>query len=205
MSDRSWRFAGHGRNRRPAVGAGRATVWTVAVAPQGSLGAHPRTDSWGQRVRDRAARIISLVRDRFLDRNGPSPVVRSSVACARETIALVLDEEAPVPETQRDVQDLLFRLRGHLMQFGAQGPRSGPWAQALDEARQLAEQAPPLDDFLGSRVHLRQLALRVRALLAEMDDPWPVPGLLGSGQEAAASTPSPLDSVFRVTAAGRPR
>ncbi|MFE1405392.1 DUF6415 family natural product biosynthesis protein [Streptomyces sp. NPDC058770] len=201
MSCRSWLFAGHGRNRRPAVGAGRAAVWAVAVAPQGSLGVHPRTDSWGQRVRDRAARIISLVHDRFLDRNVPSPVVRSAVVCARETIALVLDEEAPVPETQRDVQDLRLRLRGHLMQLGARGPRTGPWAQALDEARQLAEQAPPLDDFLGSRVHLRQLALRVRALLAEMGDPEPVPELLGSGQEAAASTPTPLDSLFGATAA----
>jgi hypothetical protein len=139
-----------------------------------------------------------------MSRNKPSPVVRSAVACAAETIALVLDEAAPVLETRRDVQDLLLRLRGYLMQLAAQGPRTGPWAQALDRARRLAEQAPPADDFLQSRVHLRQLALQLQTVLAEMDGPRPVPGPQGSRQEAAASRPNhPLDSLFGTPAARR--
>ncbi|MFF3127096.1 DUF6415 family natural product biosynthesis protein [Streptomyces sp. NPDC057908] len=186
MSDRSWPFAGHGRNHRPAVGAGHGTVWTVAAAPEGPLGVRPGTGSWGQRVLEQAARVVGLVHDRFPSRNEPSLVVRSPVACAAETIALVLDDAAPVPETQRDVQDLLLRLRGHLMQLGAQGPQTGPWVQALDRARQVAEQAPPVDDFLKSRVHLRKLADQLQTALAEVDGPRTVPEPLGSGQEAVA-------------------
>ncbi|MGW1107394.1 DUF6415 family natural product biosynthesis protein [Streptomyces sp. NPDC002540] len=83
------------------------------------------------------------------------------------SIALVLDDAAPVPESERDMEDLLLRLRGHLMQLGAEGPRTGPWAQALGAARELAAQAPPVGDFLQSRVHLRRLALNLKSVLDE--------------------------------------
>ncbi|MFB6984485.1 DUF6415 family natural product biosynthesis protein [Streptomyces sp. NPDC056304] len=177
----------------------------MAAAPEGPLGVRPGAGSWGQRVLEQAARVVGLARGRFPSRNEPSPVVRSAVACAAETIALVLDDAAPVPETQRDVQDLLLRLRGHLMQLGAQGPQTGPWAQALGQARQLAEQAPPVDDFLKSRVHLRKLAAQLQTMLAEMRGPQTVPGPLGSGQEVAAvSLPNhPLGSSIAATAARR--
>ncbi|MFE7331574.1 DUF6415 family natural product biosynthesis protein [Streptomyces sp. NPDC057565] len=105
------------------------------------------------------------------------PVVsQSMVMRAGETIGLVIDDEAPVPKRQQDVEDLLLRLRGHLMELGAEGPRTGPWTQALVAVRELAAQAPPTDDFLQSRVHLRRLALQLKSVLDHMGGSRPVPG-----------------------------
>lgn len=96
--------------------------------------------------------------------------VRSVVAAAKETIALVLDEESPVPEDDQDVNLLVLRLRGHLMQLGPAADTSlscASVADALETACQLAAQEAP-DDFMKSRVHLRQLAIAVQSALTEM-------------------------------------
>lgn len=97
-------------------------------------------------------------------------LVRSVVAAARETIALVLDEESPVPEDDQDVNLLVLRLRGHLMQLGPAADtslRCASLANALKTARLLAAQEAP-DNFIKSRVHLRQLANAVQSVLTEM-------------------------------------
>jgi hypothetical protein len=115
--------------------------------------------------------LAGLVHAAFPGRKKHSPAAcRSAVACAGETIALVFDDAAPVPESERDVEDLLLRLRGHLMQLDVEDPRTGPWAEALGAARELAAQAPPVSDFLQSRVHLRQLALKLKSMLDEMGE-----------------------------------
>jgi hypothetical protein len=90
------------------------------------------------------------------------------VVSAKETIALVLDEGAPVVDREQDVDDLVLRLRGHLMRLGSAVERS-PMAltAALRDARALAGSDRPAD-FLKARVYLRKLALAVQAVIAEM-------------------------------------
>ncbi|MFE4333240.1 DUF6415 family natural product biosynthesis protein [Streptomyces sp. NPDC056638] len=76
-----------------------------------------------------------------------------------------MSEDTSVPASIQDVADLAEHLGGHLMELGSEGPRTGPWAQALGAARELAEQAPPADDFPQSCVHLRRLALELKSVL----------------------------------------
>lgn len=96
--------------------------------------------------------------------------VRSVAVATRESCALVLGEDSGAVESDQDVHDLVLRLRGHLMQLG---PAIGAATAAsslpalLDEARELAW-AETSGDFMKSRVHLRDFALKVHAVLVEM-------------------------------------
>lgn len=92
----------------------------------------------------------------------PRPVVAS----ARETVALVLDEEAPVPESGQDVDDLLLRLRGHVMQLGPIA-QSDSCSLTLSVAQKLASSEVP-GAYVQARVHLRNLAIAVQELMTDM-------------------------------------
>ncbi|MFC5956796.1 DUF6415 family natural product biosynthesis protein [Streptomyces pratens] len=73
---------------------------------------------------------------------------------ARETVALVLDDNSPLPERPEDVEYLAARLRGHISRLGAVVPAND---LALITAQQLSSADPP-NGYLPSRVHLVQLA-----------------------------------------------
>ncbi|MGW0538039.1 DUF6415 family natural product biosynthesis protein [Streptomyces sp. NPDC003032] len=89
------------------------------------------------------------------------------MVAAQETVSLVLDEGAPVPETDQDVLDLVLMLRGHLAQIGpALDHPTKALADALDTARTLAQTGMPRG-FMPSRVYLRKLAQSVQAVLEE--------------------------------------
>ncbi|MEV7192337.1 DUF6415 family natural product biosynthesis protein [Streptomyces sp. NPDC093510] len=93
---------------------------------------------------------------------------RSRVVATRETVSLVLSEDAPVPESDEDVLDLVLRLRGHLTQLGLAVDRPvGLLAGALAEARHLAATDLPRG-FMPSRVYLRRLALSVQVIVDEL-------------------------------------
>jgi hypothetical protein len=114
--------------------------------------------------------IRALTRFRSGAHRNDHSLARSVVVAAKETIALVLDEESAVPEDDQDVNLLVLRLRGHLMQLGPAADASlscASLADALDTARLLAAQEEP-DNFMKSRVHLRQLAIAVQSVLTEM-------------------------------------
>ncbi|MFZ3491902.1 DUF6415 family natural product biosynthesis protein [Streptomyces sp. 5.8] len=85
---------------------------------------------------------------------------RDIVASAAETVALVLGEDSPLPETDQDVADLVWRLRGHIMRLGTVTAPGG----ALDIARRLSGAELPAG-YVPSRVYLRQLALAARDLI----------------------------------------
>ena len=93
---------------------------------------------------------------------GPAPLRRDQVVAAAETVALVLNEESPLPESAGDVEELARRLRGHISQLGVVVPRDAP---ALREAQQLASVSVP-DDYMLSRVHLVKLAEATQAVVA---------------------------------------
>ncbi|MFJ8752194.1 DUF5999 family protein [Streptomyces sp. NPDC102441] len=95
---------------------------------------------------------------------------RSTVTSARETLALVLDEDSPIPEGDQDIDDLVLRLRGHLMQLGPAVHVHGIPRQAesaLRTAQSLADIDVPAR-YMQARVHLRKLATAVKALITEM-------------------------------------
>ncbi|MFJ5817211.1 DUF6415 family natural product biosynthesis protein [Streptomyces sp. NPDC093108] len=143
------------------------TVRSVCAARESSVGVRLVR----RRLRDRAAHVLGLVRHGFRTGDGSASVSSQwdlAAARAARTVALVLDEDAPVPETPQDVADLRHWLNGHLMELSAQVPRSGAWARELEEVRQFAGQAPPADDFHAARVHLRTLAGRLDRVLGEM-------------------------------------
>ncbi len=79
---------------------------------------------------------------------------RDHTVAAAETVALVLDDSSPLPESAQDVEDLAARLRGHISQLGAVLPAGEP---AVAGAQQLSS-APLPDGYMPSRVHLVQLA-----------------------------------------------
>ncbi|MGV9557420.1 DUF6415 family natural product biosynthesis protein [Streptomyces sp. NPDC003522] len=87
---------------------------------------------------------------------------RNGTAAATETIALVLDEASPLPESAGDVEELARRLRGHISQLGVAVP---PGTSALRSAQQLASEGVP-DGYMPSRVHLVKLAEATQALVA---------------------------------------
>ncbi|WP_439794476.1 DUF5999 family protein [Streptomyces agglomeratus] len=85
-----------------------------------------------------------------------------------KTITLVLDEDAPVLDSDQDVHDLVLMLRGHVMQLGpAAHTMTGPLAEALSAAQDLSAREMPAE-YVQARAHLRKLAATVQALLAEM-------------------------------------
>lgn len=95
---------------------------------------------------------------------------RSIVAPVQETLAVVLDEDISIPDSDQDIHDLILRLRGHLIQLGPSvpvSPTSSSSAQALDLARRLALADMPAD-CMPARVRLRTLAFTVQAVLAAM-------------------------------------
>ncbi len=65
---------------------------------------------------------------------------RDPAASATETVALVLGEDSPLPDTAADVEDLALRLRGHVSQLGALTPSQEP---ALLRAQQLCSGGLP--------------------------------------------------------------
>ncbi|MEU5086516.1 DUF6415 family natural product biosynthesis protein [Streptomyces sp. NPDC021356] len=81
---------------------------------------------------------------------------------AAETVALVLDEESPLPESAADVEELACRLRGHVSQLGLVVP---PEAPVLRRAQQLASAGIP-EGYMPSRVHLVRLAEATQDLIA---------------------------------------
>jgi hypothetical protein len=85
---------------------------------------------------------------------------------ATETVALVLGEDSPLPETAADVENLVLRLRGHVSQLGALAPSREP---ALLRAQQLTSEGVP-DDYVPSRVHLVRLAQATQELVAVVHD-----------------------------------
>lgn len=94
---------------------------------------------------------------------------RSIVAATRETLALVLDENAPLLDTDRDVDDLILRLRGHLMELGhaALGRPRPELDAALAAARRLADADVPTQ-YLDVRKHLRTLTTAVATVITEL-------------------------------------
>jgi Family of unknown function (DUF6415) len=91
------------------------------------------------------------------------PVAQRNLAvAAAETVALVLDEDSPLPETTADVEDLARRLRGHINRLGVMVPKKEP---ALRRAQQLGSAAVP-DGYMPSRVHLVKLAEAAQELVA---------------------------------------
>ncbi|MGA5799304.1 DUF6415 family natural product biosynthesis protein [Streptomyces cellulosae] len=91
------------------------------------------------------------------------PVRRRDQAMATaETVALVLDEESPLPETAADVEDLARRLRGHIHRLGVTVPKETP---VLRHAQQLGSAGVP-DGYVPSRVYLVQLAKVTQELAA---------------------------------------
>ncbi|MCX4501180.1 DUF6415 family natural product biosynthesis protein [Streptomyces anulatus] len=116
---------------------------------------------------------LSLVRHRATCRDGrdrpghrftvrPVDVQRDQPVAAAETVALVLDDDSPLPESVGDVEELAQRLRGHISQLGAVVP---PGTSALHSAQQLASASVPVG-YVASRVHLVQLAEATQALIA---------------------------------------
>ncbi len=87
---------------------------------------------------------------------------RDRTVAATETVALVLDETSPLPESASDVEELAQRLRGHISQLGAVVPQG---TTALRSAQQLASEGVP-DGYMPSRVYLVKLAEATQALAA---------------------------------------
>lgn len=106
----------------------------------------------------------------------------ATTAAAATTVALVLADDSPLPETDQDVQDLMALLRGHIGQLGVIVPAEEP---ALLTAQQLGT-APVPDTYMDSRVHLCSLAEAVKDLVAAAEHsgvsvparkpgwPWPL-------------------------------
>jgi hypothetical protein len=93
---------------------------------------------------------------------------RSISASARETLALVLDENASLLDGNRDIDDLALRLRGHLMELGYAAPGRWPAIEkALAAARWLADTDVPTE-YVAARVHLRRLAEAVKIVISEL-------------------------------------
>ncbi|MHC5701927.1 DUF6415 family natural product biosynthesis protein [Streptomyces tirandamycinicus] len=90
---------------------------------------------------------------------------RNQAVAATETVALVLDEDSPLPETTADVEDLARRLRGHINRLGVMAPKEAP---ALRRAQQLGSVGDP-DGYMPSRVHLVRLAEAAHELVATVE------------------------------------
>ncbi|MEN8654340.1 DUF6415 family natural product biosynthesis protein [Streptomyces sp. 21So2-11] len=92
----------------------------------------------------------------------PVDVPRDQSVAAAETVALVLDEDSPLPENADDVEELARRLRGHISRLGLVVT---PGAPALRGAQQLASAGVP-NGYMPSTVHLIKLAEATQALVA---------------------------------------
>lgn len=106
----------------------------------------------GRRGRGRRGRIAASV---------PTGMQRDQAVAAAETVALVLGEDSPLPESADDVEELARRLRGHISQLGF----SAPPGATLRGAQQLASADVP-DSYMPSRVHIVKLAEATQDLVA---------------------------------------
>lgn len=130
----------------------------------------------------------------------PSVPPRSVVTAAEETLSMVLTDDAPIPETDQDIHDLMLRLRGHLMQLGAVAPdRSHAVSEAMETARRREAEVPescaqalmPLVKFAAA-VRTVLWALRTEGTLCEHSSPCPPASATDDGQrepETAACHP----------------
>ncbi|MFD7136996.1 DUF6415 family natural product biosynthesis protein [Streptomyces sp. NPDC059894] len=90
---------------------------------------------------------------------------RNQVVAAAETVALVLGEDSPLPESAADVEDLVRLLRGHVAQLGA---RTTPDSPTLLRAQQLCSESVP-EGFMPSRVYLVKLAEATQELVGHVE------------------------------------
>ncbi|MCZ1008453.1 DUF6415 family natural product biosynthesis protein [Streptomyces lydicus] len=100
-------------------------------------------------------------------------VRRNQAVAAAETVALVLDEDSPLPESAADVEDLARRLRGHVNRLGVLAAPSEP---TLLRAQQLASASVP-EGYMPSRVYLVRLAEVTRELVATVQSDGVGPAL----------------------------
>lgn len=114
-------------------------------------------------------RLLGAVRGTW--GNVPGSPGRQATQAAAETVALVIDDTSPIPDTQQDIADLVMRLRGHIMQLTAlltpRRRRGVPESaqQLVDQAHKMRQQDCP-SDYMGSRVYLVRLAEVTQHLLA---------------------------------------
>ncbi|MFB7597601.1 hypothetical protein [Streptomyces sp. NPDC056160] len=94
----------------------------------------------------------------------PVRVERDQATAAAETVALVLDEDSPLPESAEDVEELVVRLRGHILRLGALLPGGVP---VVAHAQRLASLPLP-DGYVPSRRHLVRLAEASRDVIAAL-------------------------------------
>ncbi|MEU3904121.1 DUF6415 family natural product biosynthesis protein [Streptomyces goshikiensis] len=120
----------------------------------------------------------------------PSVTPRPVVTAAEETLSMVLADDAPIPETDQDIYDLMLRLRGHLMQLGAAAPdRSHAVSEAMETARRREAEVPencaqalmPLVKFAAA-VRTVLWALRSDGTLDEHSSPCPSASATDDGQ-----------------------
>ncbi|WP_435058120.1 DUF6415 family natural product biosynthesis protein [Streptomyces sp. bgisy060] len=107
----------------------------------------------------------------------PAPA-RDHVVAASETVALVLGEDSPLPETATDVADLVRLLRGHVAQLGV---RTAPGAPTLLRAQRLCSDSIP-EDYVASRVYVVRLAEATRELVACVESGEPEPVSVAGGR-----------------------
>ncbi|MGW2984109.1 DUF6415 family natural product biosynthesis protein [Streptomyces goshikiensis] len=120
----------------------------------------------------------------------PSATPRSVVTATEETLAMVLTDGAPIPETDQDIHDLMLRLRGHLMELGAMAPdRSHAVSEAMETARRRESEVPencaqalmPLARF-ATAVRTVLWTLRTEGTLREHPSPCPPASATDDGQ-----------------------
>ncbi|GHA51697.1 MULTISPECIES: DUF6415 family natural product biosynthesis protein [Streptomyces] len=110
----------------------------------------------------------------------PAPTAaRDLLAAAAETVALVLEDNSPLPETSTDVADLAAQLRGHISQLAVALPAGDPVAI---RAQTLGSTAVP-DGYVSSRVHLMHLAEATQSVITAVRGrgpfAWPASRLPG--------------------------
>jgi hypothetical protein len=89
----------------------------------------------------------------------------------------VLDENAPILDSDQDIDDVVLRLRGHLMELGHATPE--PPRPAIEKAFKAARLLADIDVPTGhaqARVHLRQLAEAVNLVITELTNAGAVCG-----------------------------
>ncbi|MFC9266234.1 DUF5999 family protein [Streptomyces zhihengii] len=123
---------------------------------------------------------MNLARFRISRRSASTPT-RCVVSAAQETLAVVLTDGCPIPESDQDIHDLMLRLRGHLMQLGTLAPtQTEPVTSALEVAWVCEAQVPvshaqallPLVRF-ASAIRAVLGALRAEGALCEHSSPCP--------------------------------
>ncbi|GGY13504.1 DUF6415 family natural product biosynthesis protein [Streptomyces xanthochromogenes] len=118
---------------------------------------------------------------------------RDPARAAAETVALVLDEDSPLPEQRADLEELVRRLRGHIFQLGVEVP---PRESALKHAQQLGLQCVP-DACVASRVYLVQLAEATKELAAVVQAHRGVQGTTSLRRQVPAHWWKPQLNVVR--------